>query len=410
MPPSDCDSLTADDRGYDIPIPSAGDDISITPSPSSLSWQLPDPADQDLSTEQPARPPDPVVMEQGSVRLKTKELSNLTRRLATLLEAGMPLVPALSALAEQFGCGPAGQLLEAIKSDVNAGADLATALGRYPEIFSPLYVNMVAATEATGSLETALVQLAELLEKRARLTAKVKSAVAYPLLMAIASAAVVLFLMVFVIPTVTKIFIDMNQTLPWPTRFLIAAGAFLKDYLLILPLFVVVAILVLRWQLRSDSSRDTWDRLKLRLPLFGKLLLKTETARLARALGVLLGSGVPVLKAMSLSSNIVQNRHVAAKLIEAKKDIERGATIAQAIKDTAVFQPLLFHTIGIAELSGNIEEPLKKIADAYDDEIAETARSIITLLEPAVLLATGAIVGFIVLAILLPIFQINELI
>jgi general secretion pathway protein F len=255
------------------------------------------------------------------------------RQLATLLRAGMPLVPALSALVEQLREirgqeNPLADIMKQVANDVNSGSTLAEALSKHPNVFSNLFVNMVAAGETSGTLEEVLLRLAEILEKRLHLAAKVKSAVAYPLMMVVVAVAVVVFLMSVVIPSITAIFIEMNRSLPWPTRFLISISAFMKTYLkFIVPLLIVV-LLGLRAACRTKEGREFADRWKLKLPLFGKLFLKVEIARLARTLGILLISGIPILSALEIAKQVIQNRVIAGAMDSVKKpDCSRQSCI-----------------------------------------------------------------------------------
>ncbi|MHC4543161.1 MAG: type II secretion system F family protein [Planctomycetota bacterium] len=339
-------------------------------------------------------------------RIRTKDVCSIVRQLATLLRAGMPLVPALSALVEQLREirgqeNPLADIMKQVANDVNSGSTLAEALSKHPNVFSNLFVNMVAAGETSGTLEEVLLRLAEILEKRLHLAAKVKSAVAYPLMMVVVAVAVVVFLMSVVIPSITAIFIEMNRSLPWPTRFLISISAFMKTYLkFIVPLLIVV-LLGLRAACRTKEGREFADRWKLKLPLFGKLFLKVEIARLARTLGILLISGIPILSALEIAKQVIQNRVIAGAM-DSVKDL------VNAIRKTGLFPPIVYHIIATGQISGNVEDGLINIADMYDGEVELTAKTLTSLLEPVILLFMGVVVAFIVLAVLLPIFDINQ--
>ena len=357
-----------------------------------------------------------------SARIKKKDVCVLTRQLATLLHAGMPLVPALSALVEQFEDTPRDRIMrwssqpnplaavmEDVRDCVNSGGTLSWALARHPSVFSNLFVNMVAAGESAGTLEEVLSRLAQMLENRVRLAAKVKSVIAYPLMMALVAAGVVIFLISFVVPSITQIFLEMNRMLPWPTRMLISVSAFMKTYFVLIPVAACAALFGIAAWLRTADGRMTWDRSKLRLPLFGRLFLKLETSRFARTLGVLLASGVPILGALEIVKGVVQNRFIAGALESVKDRVGRGDSIAESIRKTGLFPPVVIHIIATGQLSGNVEEGLINIAEMSDNEVEMTAKTLTSLLEPAVLLVMGAVVGFIVLAILLPIFEINQI-
>ena len=354
-------------------------------------------------------------------RTGTKDVCRIARQLATLLRAGMPLVPALSALVEQLQGRPEHKVMRLGKQDnplaeimkevcdsVSAGSALSAALGKHPDVFSNVFVNMVAAGETSGTLEEVFLRLAEMLEKRVHLTSKVKSAIAYPLMMSVVAVAVVVFLLSFVVPSITQIFLEMNRTLPLPTRLLISISAFMKTYFVPIIIMVCAVFFGIGAWMRTKDGRIRWGRSKLKLPVFGKLFLKAETARLTRTLGILLTSGIPILGALEIVKGVVQNRFIAGALDTVKDRVNRGDDIAEAIRKTELFPPIVIHIIATGQMSGNIEDGLIDIADMYDGEVEMTAKTLTSLLEPVILLIMGAVVGFIVLAILLPIFEINQ--
>jgi general secretion pathway protein F len=342
-------------------------------------------------------------------RIGTKELCTLTRQLAILLRAGMPLVPALSALVEQLNNDPLSRILDDVRSLVNSGSTLADALGRFPDVFSPVYINMVAAGEASGTLEDVLLRLAQMLQKRAHLAGVVKSAIAYPVMMIVVAAGVLMFLLSYVVPNITAIFLEMNRELPWPTKLLIQASTFFKTFLLLIAVLVCVVIFAIAAWMRTKEGKFVTDRMKLNLPIFGKLLLKLEIARLSRMLAVQLCSGIPILGALEIVKLVSQNSFIARTLDSVKKEVAKGDDIANAIKRTGSFPPIVFHILATGQISGSVESGLLDIADMYDSEVELTAKTLTSLLEPAILVVTGAIIGFIVLAILLPIFEINQM-
>ena len=346
-------------------------------------------------------------------RIRTKDVSAVARQLATLLRAGMALVPALSALVEQQQGirgkdNPLAEIMEKVADDVNSGSTLAEALSRHPDAFSNLFVKMVAAGETSGTLEEVLLRLAEILEKRVHLAARVKSAVAYPLMMTVVAVAVVVFLMSVVVPSITAIFIEINRSLPWPTRLLISISAFMKTYLKIIIPVLCAALLGIIAGCRTKEGKLFADRWKLKLPLFGKLFFKSEIARLTRTLGILLISGIPILQALEIAKQVIQNSFIADTLESVKDWVGKGEAIANAIRKTGLFPPIVYHIIATGEISGNVEEGLINIADMYDGEVELATKTLTSLLEPVILLFMGAVVGFIVLAILLPIFDINQ--
>lgn len=342
-------------------------------------------------------------------RIGTRKVCRVTRQLATLLRAGMPLVPALSAIVEQLQDDPLAEIMKEIADSVNSGNTLSGALGKHPNVFSGLFVNMVAAGETSGTLEAVLLRLAEMLERRVHLAGKVKAAVAYPIMMAVVAAGVVVFLLSFVVPSITQIFLEMNRVLPWPTRLLISTSAFIRNYFILIAIVVCASFFGVAAAHRTKKGRLFVDCSKLKLPLFGGLFLKLEIARLARTLGILLASGIPILDALEITKGVVQNSFIAGALDFVKDSVGRGDNIARAIRKTGLFPPVVFHIVATGQTSGNLEAALYDIADMYDDEVEMTTKTLSSLLEPAILLAMGAIVGFIVLAILLPIFEINQI-
>jgi len=346
-------------------------------------------------------------------RIRTRDVCRVARQLATLLRAGMPLVPALSALVEQLRGirardNPLAEIIEQVANDVNSGNTLADALSKHPNVFSSLFVNMVAAGETSGTLEEVLLRLAEILEKRVHLAAKVKSAIAYPLMMIVVAVGVVVFLMSVVVPGITAIFVEMNRPLPWPTRFLISTSVFIKTYLVLITVVVCAAFFGIVAGYTTKNGRLFADRTKLKLPLFGKLFLKLEIARLTRTLGILLVSGIPILSALEIAKQVIQNSFIAGALDSVKDLVSKGDNIANAIRRTGLFPPIVFHIIATGQISGDIEGGLINIADMYDGEVELTTKTLTSLLEPVILLFMGAVVAFIVLAVLLPIFDINQ--
>ncbi|MCK5473061.1 MAG: type II secretion system F family protein [Planctomycetes bacterium] len=354
-------------------------------------------------------------------RVPMKDLCKIARQLATLLRAGMPLVPALSALVEQLQVAPKHRLthfwpqgdtladiMQRVADNVNSGSTLADALKKHPSVFSALFVNMVAAGEVSGTLEDVLLRLAEILEKRVNLSGKVKSAIAYPAMMTVVAVGVVIFLLSFVVPGITEIFLEMNRVLPWPTRLLISTSAFIKTYLLLIAIVICAGICGIGFGLRTKEGRWFADCWKLKLPVFGKLFLKLEIARLTRTLEVLLISGIPVLSALEITKSVIGNSFIADAINSVKNSVSRGNNIAGAIRKTGLFPPIVFHIIATGQVGGSIEAALMDIADMYDGEIDRDTKTLVSLLEPAILIIMGVIVGFIVLAVLLPIFEINQ--
>jgi general secretion pathway protein F len=353
--------------------------------------------------------------------VSTKELCRMTRQLSTLLHAGMPLVPALTALAEQLQCPtnaraqsrnrpkrPLAAIVEDIRNDVNEGGSLAQALHKHPGLFSPLFISMVSAGESSGALEEVLARVADILEKRVQLVDKVKAAIAYPVMMAFVATGVVVFLLSYVVPGITRLFVEMNRELPWPTKFLIAASGFTRTYFVVIIGILCAGVIAVAALYKNQEYKTKLDRLTLRLPLFGPLLFRLELARLTRTLGALMKSGLPVITAMEITQRVVQNSLIAQAMSDIKDSVQKGDNIADAVRTTGLFPPVVYHLIATGQMSGNIEDGLIEIAEMYDGEVQTAVRTLTSLLEPIILLVMGGVVAFIVMAILLPVFEINQ--
>jgi len=275
-------------------------------------------------------------------------------------------------------------------------------------VFSPLFVSMVSAGESSGALEEVLDRVADILEKRVQLVAKVKAAITYPTVMALVAAGVVIFLISYVVPGITRLFTEMKQELPWPTRLLISISSFTQAYVAVLIGLLCAAVIGIVAMCKSKEGKTWVDRVVLKLPLFGPLLLRLELARLTRTLGALMKSGLPIITAMEITQRIIQNSLIADATKAIRESVHTGDNIAGAMKTTGMFPPVVYHLIATGQMSGNIEDGLIDIAEMYDAEVEASVRTLTSLLEPVILLVMGGIVTFIVLAILLPIFEINQ--
>jgi len=359
---------------------------------------------------------------QSCEKVGTGRLCILISQLATLLGAGLSLVGALSALVEQREVARRQsvggfarrddrltEILRQVVTDVNAGSSFSEALARYGEVFPAEFVGLVAAGEAGGRLEEVLAGAAEMFEKRLRITRKAKAAVVYPITMAIVAAAVVVFLLSVVVPGVTEVFVEMNRQLPLPTRMLISVSAFMRRYVLLMAFGFCAGAFGLRAWLGNRNARLRWDRWKLRVPVLGSLLLKLEVARLGRVLATLLGGGVSVLEALEASTKVVKNSFIADAVLWVRESVAKGASLAEAIRAVGVFPPVVYHVTATAQISANLEDGMSRLAEMYEQEVETATQAFVSLLEPAIVVAMGAIVAFIVAAILLPIFEMNQL-
>ena len=343
-------------------------------------------------------------------RIKRKDISIATRQLATLLRSGMPVVQSFSAIIEQLEGHPLQKVMLEIREKVNSGSTFADALADHPKLFSTLYVGMVRAGESAGALETILQRLAEYLEKTDKQRNRIRSIMAYPIVMLFVGGAVLTFLMAYVVPTLIKLFTEMNRDLPLPTQILIAVSGFVRSYkMLILIGGIVAAFVAFKRYIRTEAGRLRYDAFRLRIPVLGTLVRKSCMVRFARTLGTLVAGGVPLLQALAIVRDIVGNTVIGKALDDAKDNIARGQTIADPLKNSGHFPPIVTHMVAVGEASGNLEEMLFNVADAYEDEVETTISSLTSLLEPMIIVVMGVIVGFIVLSVLLPIFDMNKL-
>jgi general secretion pathway protein F len=342
-------------------------------------------------------------------RVTPEDLAIMTRQLAVLVHAGIPLVEALSALIDQVEHERLKRVISGVKQRVNEGASLADALGGHPKVFTTLYVNMIRAGESSGALDVVLVRLADFTESQARLRAKVIATMIYPVAMLVVGVLVLAALFTVVIPKITKIFEDTKATLPWTTKLLIGASTFMSEWWWALLLLAALGVWgFLRWKSRP-AGRQRWDRFKLTVPIFGRLLRTIAIGRFARTLATLLKSGVPVLAAMDIVKNVVGNVRLAEVIEQARQAIQEGESIAAPLKRSGEFPPLVFHMVAVGERSGSLEEMLGNVADAYEDQVETTVTALTSLLEPAMIIGMGVVVAFIVFSILMPILQINSL-
>ncbi len=343
-------------------------------------------------------------------RVPARELALLTRQLATLTRAGLPLVECLGTLIEQMEHAPLKRVLSHVRQQVREGRSLADALQAHPRVFSSIYINMVHAGEESGTLETVLARLADYSEAQARLLRTVQSALTYPLLMVLVASAILVFLLAYVVPQVTRIFSETGQKLPLVTRLLIGLSSFLADYWWMLLIIGAAGMLGGARLLRTSKGREWYDRLLLRLPWVGRLLQRLSVARVARTLSTLLASGVPLLSALGIVTHLVSNTLLRQALEEARASVQEGESLAAPLKRSGLFPALLIQMITVGERSGELEGLLTRAAEAYDEEVATSLARLTSLLEPLTILVMGGVVLFIVLAILLPIFELNQLV
>jgi|LGVF01.1.fsa_nt_gb general secretion pathway protein F len=344
-------------------------------------------------------------------RVGLREVSIMTRQLSTLLGAGLPLVPSLTAIISQTTNPQLKKTLAQVKEEVNEGSSFVQSISHYPGIFSPFYINMVRAGEASGALDIVLERLADFSENQQALRGRIKAALAYPLFMFFIGAIVLFFLTTFIVPKITGIFSEMHQTLPGITVFLISVSGFLKSFWVAIVLIIIGIFSVLKYVFaKTLKGQYLRDRILLKTPLSGSLTHKMAMARFSRTLGTLLESGVPMLTALSIVKNVVNNRLIADAIAEASIDVEEGQNLSATLSKKRLFPPIVIQMISAGEQSGTLEAMLYKIADSLETEVESNITMMTSMLEPVMILIMGLLVGFIVISILLPIFEMNQLI
>lgn len=345
-----------------------------------------------------------------SSRVSGRDLLAFTQHLATLFEAGLPLDRALAILEELASTPRVKVIVGDLLVSVRAGASLSEALAKHhPRPFSRLYINMVRAGEKGGVLEVTLRRLAEFLEARAAFAEAVVSALAYPAVITLVGAGAIVFLMTFVIPRFATIFADLGQTVPLPTQILLSVSAGFQHYWWAGVLLVLAAVLAWRVWTGTPEGRLRWDQTLLGLPLAGPLTIRVETARFARTLGTMLKSGVPVMGALAVVGDMMTNQAIGRAVDRLAEGVKRGGTIAAGMQAEARFPALAIHMVRVGEETGRLEEMLLKVAETFEADVRTELKRVLGLLEPVIILAMGVLVAFIVVAMLLAIFSINEI-
>ncbi|HOC58764.1 MAG TPA: type II secretion system inner membrane protein GspF [Smithellaceae bacterium] len=344
-------------------------------------------------------------------KVSAKEVSIFTRQLSTLLGAGIPLVPSFSVLLAQTKNPLLQKILAQIRADLNEGKSLTASMENFPRIFPPFYINMIKAGEASGTINLVLERLADFSENQQELLSKIRSALAYPFIMLLVGSLVIILLMTFVVPKITGIFADMEQTLPLITVVLIAVSNFLKSFWWLIFLLMIAGIAMFKYLTAgTEAGHRFWDGVRLKAPVWGAVNLKIAIARFSRTLATLLQSGVPLLAAMEIVRNVVNNVYIGETIARAAKDVEEGQSLASPLAASGLFPPMVTEMIAVGEQSGALEKMLNRIAIAYETEAQSDVMIMTSLLEPLMILVMGLAVGFIVVSILLPIFEMNQLV
>ncbi len=337
--------------------------------------------------------------------VKVKDLCVFTRQFATMVNAGLPLVQCLDVLGRQMDKAHFKSVINQVMMDVESGSTLAEGLEKHPRVFSDLFTNMVAAGEAGGILDNILTRLAVYLEKADALQRKVKGAMLYPSIVLFVAVGACIFMLVGVIPVFAKMFADFGGELPGPTRFVMSLSGFMRSYWWTLVLGIGAIVLAVRQYRNTDSGRLRTDKLMLRLPIIGTVLRKSAVARFTRTLGTLIGSGVPILQGLEITSKTAGNRVIQDAIDQVSTSISQGDTIAEPLRECGVFPPMVVQMISIGEQTGSLDEMLSKIADFYDDEVDAAVEALTSAIEPVMIVVMGTMVGGMLVAMYLPIFK-----
>ncbi len=344
-----------------------------------------------------------------SGRVSQEDIASMTRQLASLVKANIPLVDALNALVEQLDSVGLKTVVSQVRESVNEGSSLAKALANHPKVFDNIFINMVEAGESSGTLGLVLLRLADLKEAQARLKRKIVGGMTYPAVMFFVAIAVLFGIFTFVIPKLQQIFVSMNKALPLSTEILIGISSFTVEWwpALIVGFFVALGMFV-RY-INTARGRDKWDRFKLTAPVFGRITRMIGVNRFASTMSTLLGSGVPILTAMSIAKNLVENVHLARAIETARSNITEGQSIAEPLKRSGEFPPLVIHMISIGEKTGELPTMLKNVSDSYEEQVTTAIDGMTALLEPVMIIFMGGTVGFIVISVIMPLMEMSNL-
>lgn len=343
-------------------------------------------------------------------RVSISELAVMTRQFSTLISSGLPLETSLVALYEQTDDQKLKGILSQVRSRVSEGSSLHAALEEHEGAFSDLYVSMVRAGEASGTLDVVLDRLADFLEKQLELTSKIRSAMIYPAIMFVVGLGVLVFMMTFVIPKVANIFEASNKALPFVTVMLIGASDFLRENFVLLLVFLAVVLFFGHRYVKTPSGKKVYDRFSLRIPVFGKMSSKVMISRFTRTLSTLLSSGIPLLESIRVSESVMGNSLYVDNIRDVRVKVAEGAAFGGCLGQTGIFPPLMVRMVSVGEEAGKMEVMLSKVADMYDTEVDGMLATLTSLLEPVMILIMGVVMGFIVFAILLPVLNLTSVI
>jgi len=345
-----------------------------------------------------------------SNKVKSKDLTVFSRQFATMISAGLSLTKCLAVLAEQTQSKPLKKVIEEVLRDVEQGNALSEAMAKHETVFPPIYINLVRAGEAGGILDRVLLRVAEHFEKEASIKSKIKSAMAYPVAMFTFSILITFVLITFIVPVFVNMFNDMGGTLPLPTQILLVISNFMrKSWFILIPALFGLAYAFKVYK-KTDGGRAQFDKFKLRLPIFGELVKKMAVSRFSRTLGTLMASGVPILQALDIVAESAGNTVVANAVKNSRASIKEGDTISKPLAKEPIFPPMVVQMISVGEETGALDSMLAKIADFYDEEVANMVEALTSILEPVMIVVMGLIVGGIIISLYMPMFQIITLV
>lgn len=355
-----------------------------------------------LPTKVKGKPKQITLFEQ---KIKTKDIVIFTRQFATMINAGLPLVQCLDILASQQPNPSLKKILGQIKQDVEGGSTFADALGKHPKVFDNLYVNLVAAGEIGGVLDTVLNRLAVYMEKNEALKNKVKSAMTYPIIVLCVAFGVVSVLMLFVIPTFQDMFQQFGAALPGPTQLVVDLSHFFRNYWYVMLCVIILLIIGFKWFGKQEKGRFYLDTIALKLPIFGPLIRKVAVAKFSRTLGTMISSGVPIMDGLEITSKTAGNVIVENAIRSVRSAISEGRSMSEPLEQTGIFPGMVVQMISVGEATGAMDQMLSKIADFYDEEVDAAVDALTSALEPMLMVFLGGIIGFVVVAMYLPIFK-----
>lgn len=342
-------------------------------------------------------------------KVNIQDLSLMTRQLATLISAKIPIAESLTALIDQVDHPTLRVVLSEVKQKINEGSSLAKSLSDYPKIFDTIYVNMVEAGEASGTLHIVLIRLADFTEGQSRLKNRIIGAMLYPIIMMSAGGLMMTFIFVAIIPKIAKLFVSMKQTLPWPTKLCIAISSFLQNYWWGVIIFLILFYLTLKWYLNTEKGREKWHAFQLKLPIVGEIITMLNVGRFCSTLATLLNSGVPILVSLRIVRNLISNVHMQKTVEESRSQVSEGASLAGPLISSGLFPPLVTHMIKLGEKSGELEPLLEIVAKNYEEQVNNKLSSLTSTLEPIMIILLGAAVAFIVLSVVIPMMSLTSL-